>query len=272
MRKDYVVEAKKATLVEKPEEIQRWLLLRGLTREKGHWGSFLRQFEQRFSHAEVRAIDLPGCGQHFKELSPCSIPGIAASLLKHAPLKDWRKDDKAFGIFGLSMGGLVAMELAQQMKSCKRVVLVNSSLTSLSPPWHRLRPSALFTLLSVLGRWYHAERENAILRLTSQNFSTHLKTQAEWRQIHLQRPVSRLSAIAQLIAAAYYVPRQKHLNGVKTLVLSGGKDRIVNPQSSQRLARWLNSSLVIQPNAGHDLPLDDPAWVCTQVAEWMRRS
>lgn len=258
-------------LVEKPEEVQSWLFLRGLTREKGHWGAFLRQFAQQFPHADVKTVDLPGCGQRCKEISPFSIPAIAADILKQSPLKDWRKNESGVGIFGLSMGGLVALELAQQMKSCKRVVLVNSSLTSLSPPWHRLRPSALLTLLSVLGRWHHAERENAILRLTSENFSTHLKTQADWRQIHLQRPVRRISAIAQLIAAAHYVPNQTQLGKVKTLVLSGGKDRIVNPQSSQSLARWLKGELIIQPNAGHDLPLDDPQWVCTQVAAWMGR-
>src|SRR5690606_37809295 len=126
-------------------------------------------------------------------------------------------------------------------------------LSRLSPPWHRLRPAAMVNLLGLLGRWDHADREKIILKLTSEHFGEHLKTQAEWRQIHLQRPVSRLSALAQLSAAATYNPPRRALPSVPTLVLGGGKDRIVSPKCSKRLAHWLNASLAVNPLAGHDL-------------------
>lgn len=255
-----------------PQEVQRWLLLRGLTREKGHWGSFLREFELQFSHADIHALDLPGCGKHYKEFSPFSIPGIVDYLLKQEPLKDWHKNGIEFGILGLSMGGLVALELAQKAKSCQRVVLVNSSLTSLSPPWHRLRPRALLKLFSIFSRWNHADRENLVLQLVSENFSNCMKTQAQWRQIHLQHPVTRVSAIAQLIASSQYVPRRSKLGQIRALILCGGKDQVVYAKSGYRMAQWLKAAFVLQPNAGHDLTLDDPAWVCAQVAEWVNRS
>ncbi|PMZ18082.1 alpha/beta hydrolase, partial [Pseudomonas sp. FW306-02-F08-AA] len=40
---------------------------------------------------------------------------------------------------------------------------------------------------------------------------------------------------------------------------------------SQALAAAWNLPLVMHPFAGHDLPLDDPAWVVAQVLQWATR-
>ncbi|WP_162958754.1 hypothetical protein [Nocardia yunnanensis] len=38
---------------------------------------------------------------------------------------------------------------------------------------------------------------------------------------------------------------------------------------SERPARRLRAALRLQGTAGHDLPLDDAAWACDRVAEWL---
>ncbi|HBH40280.1 MAG TPA: alpha/beta hydrolase, partial [Curvibacter sp.] len=40
-----------------------WVLLRGLSRETGHWGGFVEAFAQPLPQARVPALDLPGNGQ-----------------------------------------------------------------------------------------------------------------------------------------------------------------------------------------------------------------
>lgn len=46
-----------------------WLLLRGLTREAGHWGDFPRQLQAALPEARILAIDLPGNGTLHRQAS-----------------------------------------------------------------------------------------------------------------------------------------------------------------------------------------------------------
>ena len=53
-----------------------WILLRGLAREKRHWGDFLEQFRSAFPNDKILALDLPGAGEFFKETSPRTVEGM----------------------------------------------------------------------------------------------------------------------------------------------------------------------------------------------------
>jgi pimeloyl-ACP methyl ester carboxylesterase len=54
-----------------------------------------------------------------------------------------------------------------------------------------------------------------------------------------------------------------------TLLLASEQDQLVNVQCSRTLARHWGCSLQLHPRAGHDLPLDDAAWVADQVRQWL---
>jgi hypothetical protein len=54
------------------------------------------------------------------------------------------------------------------------------------------------------------------------------------------------------------------------LVLCSAADTLVDPDCSRRIAAALGASLAVHPSAGHDLPLDDGAWMAEQVALWQR--
>ena len=62
---------------------KNWIFLRGLSREKAHWGSFKELFEKEM-HAKVHAIDFPGTGDFFKERSPSTIAEISDHLVAHS--------------------------------------------------------------------------------------------------------------------------------------------------------------------------------------------
>lgn len=53
-----------------------WVLMRGLTRESGHWGRFVGLLQDRFPAARIVALDLPGNGR-LKELRSPSRIGAA---------------------------------------------------------------------------------------------------------------------------------------------------------------------------------------------------
>jgi pimeloyl-ACP methyl ester carboxylesterase len=89
-----------------------------------------------------------------------------------------------------------------------------------------------------------------------------------WLQWRRENPVSSRNALRQLLAAARYrAPQRSPFD--RLLLLAGARDRLVDPRCSQTLASRWQARLTMHPTAGHDLPLDDEAWVLLQIREWL---
>jgi predicted alpha/beta hydrolase family esterase len=73
-----------------------------------------------------------------------------------------------------------------------------------------------------------------------------------------------------LAAARYRAPRQAP--GLPILLLASQHDKLVDSRCSQALAEAWGSLLMSHPDAGHDLPLDDPHWVAHTVQHWLKAS
>ncbi|MFW5824187.1 MAG: alpha/beta fold hydrolase [Marinobacter sp.] len=234
-----------------------WILLRGLAREQAHWGAFRERLQSRCPGHRFHVIDLPGTGSHYRETSPATIAGIRQQVQHYA-----RHIPGPVGLFGLSMGGMVALDWAQaEPQRVARLVLLNTS-TGFSPSWRRLRPAALVQALTLLWRRDVAGRERGILRLTS-NRPVCDTLAYHWLMIQCQRPVRVSTAIAQLRAAAGYRPAAEP-PPVEALLLASTADRIVHWHCSRALARRWQWPLRTHADAGHDLVLDAPDWVLEQ--------
>jgi pimeloyl-ACP methyl ester carboxylesterase len=245
------------------------VLLRGLTREAGHWGGFTRRLARRLSAGdEVVALDLPGNGALHAVASPANVPAMAAACRERLARRGLRPP---YVLVAMSLGGMVALqwvhEFADEVAGC---VLINTSLRGHSPFWERLHPRSYLRLCRLLLPGLPAlERERKILAMTSGNPQWHPRVAAQWAAIAKRQPVSRSNALRQLVAAMRYAPpRNRPL--VPMLVLASLGDRLVSPRCSQRLASQWELPLRLHPTAGHDLPLDDPEWVVQQVLDWWR--
>jgi pimeloyl-ACP methyl ester carboxylesterase len=86
-----------------------------------------------------------------------------------------------------------------------------------------------------------------------------------------QHPVSGANALRQLLAAMRYRARRQ-APAVPLLLLGSEQDRLVDVRCTLALARHWGSALRLHPWAGHDLPLDDPAWVLAQLRGWLGRA
>lgn len=244
-----------------------WVLLRGLTRESAHWGDFTPALGDALGpQHRVSTLDLPGTGVLHGVRSPASVPGMVeacrAELRRHAGAEP-------VVLVAMSLGAMVAVEWAAtapgELAGC---VLINTSLRGFSPFWRRLQPHNYATLARLmLAGATPLQREQAILAMTSRFVERHRQRPRAWAAIAQQRPVSRGNALRQLAAAARYrAPRTAP--AVHALVLASAGDRLVSPQCSQRLAAAWGWPLAMQPDAGHDLPLDAPGWVAAQIAGW----
>ncbi|HEX6736063.1 MAG TPA: alpha/beta hydrolase [Azonexus sp.] len=240
-----------------------WVLLRGLSRERRHWGAFPELLRAADGNPVV-ALDLPGNGRRHRLRSPASVGELAA---------DCRRQLQAQGLvppyrlLALSLGAMVAVAWAgRHPDEVAGGVLINTSLRPFSSFFHRLRPAHYPALLGLLLEPDAGRRERRILELTS-NRPPEPQLLAEWTAWAGQNPVAPANALRQLLAAARFVAPPVP-PAVPLLVLGSAGDRLVDVRCSRQLARCWQVAYAEHPSAGHDLPLDDAAWVVGQVGRW----
>lgn len=242
-----------------------WVLLRGLTRGSGHWAGFAGELRERLAPEQVVALDLPGNGALHRLASPARIAALT---------DDCRRRVAALGpppyrLLAVSMGAMVAVDWAtRDPAAIAGCVLVNTSFAGISPWFQRLRPSAALRLLGLaLAPRSDRHRERAILELTSRNPAAAAAVLDPWTALRTSQPVAPLNALRQLVAAARYrAPRRAP--AVPMLVLSSRADALVDPRCSQAIATHWGCAHAVHASAGHDLTLDDGAWVAARIAAW----
>ena len=242
-----------------------WVLLRGLGREARHWGRFPAALQARLPAGDrVLAIDLPGNGRLHAQRSPTRVAGMVAAARAQLAALD---APGPFVLVALSLGGMVAAQWAQdaphEVAGC---VLVNSSLGAFSPFWERLRPGRWPLLLRcLLPGTSHWQRERTLYRITSAH-RLDAAVVEDWVAFARTQPVASGNLVRQLMAAARF--RAPDRCAVAALVLSSAGDRLVSPRCSQAIATHWRLPHRVHPDAGHDLPLDDPDWVAGAIAGW----
>jgi pimeloyl-ACP methyl ester carboxylesterase len=242
-----------------------WVLLRGLTREHGHWGAFTATFARALPHAQVIALDLPGCGEWHRERSPARVEAMA----EHCRAQLQRRGVvPPYHVLAMSLGAMVAMAWAERHPhELAAAVLINTSLRPFNPFWQRLKPGRYGTLLRFALMPMNArDRERVVLRITSRASDHGSALLDAWLAIRRERPVSAANALRQLWAAARYrAPLTKPQ--VPLLLLASRGDALVDPRCSLAIAQRWACEIAMHPWAGHDLPLDDADWVVQQVRE-----
>jgi pimeloyl-ACP methyl ester carboxylesterase len=243
-----------------------WVLLRGLTRERRHWGDFPERMETTIG-AKVHCFDLPGNGQLNHLKSPDTVEAMA----------DWCHEEivragvrRPCAVLAMSLGAMVAVAWAgRHPEDIDRAVLINTSLRPFSAFYQRLQPRNYLRVLALLAMPASARRiEASIFRMTTCRASAAAIRQ--WVVWRTENPVSRRNALRQLRAAiAYRAPDKKPI--AQLLLLASACDGLVAPACSKRLAAQWQVPLQLHPTAGHDLPLDDPDWVLRQTVGWLAK-
>jgi pimeloyl-ACP methyl ester carboxylesterase len=249
---------------ENAPRVTHWLLLRGLSREQRHWWSFPEELE-RATGARTLCLDLPGFGTEHARVSPRTIARITDDVRRR--FDPARSASDRWGIVGVSLGGMVALDwCARHPNDFAACVTIN---TSARPSWP-LERFRLVGLRALAGSFTTdpVAKERVVLAITSNKLATDLdeiaKTQARWA---LERTPSRASLASQLRAATVFkVPASVN---VPLLVLASKTDRLVSHRCSERIAARLGAKLVLHDRGGHDLPLDEPAFLCREIATWV---
>lgn len=257
-----------------------WILLRGLAREARHWSNFPEMLTNalalRGDRARMDAIDLPGTGRYSEMKSPITIGELTE--FARDKFNDIRRKMRERGeippertrLLAISMGGMIAADWMQRWPDdFKECVLINTSFQGFSPAHHRLKPSAAAHLLGALRPYSNLERELHSLGLVS-NRADRAALEAiarEWSTYADERPVTLENFTRQLLAAARF-RAPAAAPDVPILTIYSEHDRMVDSRCSKEIVRRWKTASAVHSTAGHDLTLDDPAWVVEQIMVW----
>lgn len=244
-----------------------WVLLRGLMRDRRHWGSLPGRIGMFAEGQVVEAFDLPGNGSRYRERSPTSIAEMVEVL--RTGLRR-RGIEPPVRVLAMSLGAMVAIEWARlHPEEVVGLVLINTSVKPLSPLSQRLHPRQWWPLLRLALLPARAvDWESTVLTATSRRYrgqgsqarAALLERWVNWRK---SQPVSRGNALRQLWAASRY--RADTPPPVPGLLMVSARDQLVDPRCSHAIAQDWGWPLLEHPKAGHDLPLDDPGWVLDRL-------
>lgn len=244
-----------------------WIILRGLARERGHWGRFPTLLGDALG-ARVHTLDLPGAGTERARTCPPTVRGMAEDV-RARWLAAHPGEGRTWGLLGISLGGMVAMAwAADHPHDFARVVLANTSARDISAPWRRMRPRALLRVARAVATPDPLRREARVLAATTQLRADVAQVAAEWAAIATERPMVRANVLRQLMAAARFTAPEAIVPPV--LVLGSGADRLTAPSCPAALAQRFGAPLVVHPDAGHDITTDAPGWVARAIADWVR--
>ncbi len=248
-----------------------WVLLRGLSRESGHWGVFpehlLRELRVLQPTSKLVMLDLPGTGALRRQASPTQVSVIVDAC--RAQLERQGVSGPV-SLVGMSLGAAVLSEWASRYpKEIEAGVLINPSLRPFSELFRKPRPlNYLGLLLLSLSRFSARMREERVLSLTTR-LTPPQAVIDRWVELQRQHPLGVRNTARQLLASMRYRASRTR-PGAPMLLLCSKADNLVDWRCSQAISRAWGAPLRLHTKAGHDLPLDDPQWVARAVAEWLR--
>jgi alpha-beta hydrolase superfamily lysophospholipase len=237
-----------------------WLLLRGLTREAGHWGDFPQPAAGRLAGARILAIDLPGNGTLHRQASPSTIPAMVAAC---------RAELATRGVAGpvhlvaMSLGAMVAVAWAAATRMSLAAACSSTAAGASTPA------SAPAT-----GKLAAADVGTPETDGPGQGGGDPAPDQPQGPRMCSTTgkgsPGSTPCRHATPCASCSPQPasRPRHRSLECRCWCCGGQDALVSPECSLAIARRWDLPVHLHPDAGHDLPLDDGAWVAARIKDW----
>jgi len=240
------------------------VLIRGIMSSSLHWWEFLPLLRESLPNFHVHTPDILGNGTKHLHLTPLS-PKKNVHGLKEQVRTQGKKV-----LIGFSLGGMLAVEWAQlHPGEVAGIILINSSLTG-SPFWRRFTPGSFFRVLATGLHRDIKKREEKVLSMTTHLRHKDLPEIAKiFTSIENKHPTQAINFIRQLYVATQ-ISMHNQKPDVPILIINSKQDKIVHPSCSHKISKNWNLDLKIHETGGHDLSLDDPTWVISNIQVWLK--
>ncbi|MCB9246670.1 MAG: alpha/beta hydrolase [Flavobacteriales bacterium] len=252
-------------------EKYHFFLLRGLTRESGHWGTaFEENLRNRFSGAKISYLDLPGSGIYHQEKAPVSVQEMMEFMRERMPDGDSGRVYKRV-LVATSLGGMVATEWVKgHPEDFDMVCLIAPSLRGVCSLDERVKPGIRREMFKVILTDNVERKESIILRINSNDSDRFEANLRDWVSIQKERPMSTANTLKQTIAGMRYALNGDLPADVPLLILASKADRLLSTECVEKVHDRLGGALYWHESAGHGLPIDDPQWISDQLENWIR--
>lgn len=246
---------------------QTLLLINGLARSGLHWLGFPELLVQM--GYRVMIVDNRGFGRssHLSVSLRASVKDFATDV--HRILE--KENISEVHLIGLSLGGMIALELAGQIPDqIRSVVAVNSSAAWTYPL--RLSPKGFLSLSAMsLRRQVSARTKLEISALTTLTRKDARYTGVLEALVDIEKrfPVKPVNVASQLAAALSFqlAPIKTRLN-MPILILYSSRDTFVPIENSFKLQQILPHAILrCIEGKGHELMIDAPEQVASVIDE-----
>lgn len=259
---------------------RRVLLVMGLLTDGSAWQYQVDYFSARgyecltYDHRGVGKSSTPG----FIKMHTYTTSNMARDAIALANHVGW----ECFHLVGVSMGGMIALEMAlaiapQRLLSLTLVVTHAGGWGGIAP-WAGVK-----SMITSIFTKDNKVRLQALLRmLYSEESLKDEELQKKLTQHHIERMKKR---VAPKLAAVFGHPLAVYRHYVSypnllrirfapfpTLVIVGEEDKLVQMSNSYMLANVLGSHLVVVPNGGHGLLSEYPETINKEMEQFFERT
>lgn len=241
------------------------VLLRGLGRSSGFWLEFVEIMSE--SH-EVICLDLLGTGLSRSSWGRGTIAGFADDVLFTLQ----KLGLKRVYLVGISLGGMVALEVAARANCVEKlVVLASSSRGGVGP---RIQFKALVKLLWSLRKGIPSNSELAPYLVSHSTLSKRPQLPEEWDELWRREGFRKLPVLRQLFAAAIFDARPALLKTTVPILFMVSRDDELVPwrNTLQLWEKANNCQLVVLEGYGHDFPTEAPDEVIAHLNAFFAES
>ena len=179
---------------------------------------------------------------------------------------------EAFGVIGISMGGMTALELLRLAPSKVKSLMLFCSLG----PGDRFLPPPHFSeeeIHRIYGDIDQSGVEKMVEASTHADFmDEHPQRFREWVALRMKRLPDPVQMVFQAEAVSQYLKGRADLSAIRcpTLVLSGADDVFVDPRNSSELAREIPCArLKLFPHSSHLFFVEKPEEVALEILSFM---
>ncbi len=210
--------------------------------------------------------DNRGAGRSPAPWRATSIPELALDAVR---LLDALEIDSAH-VYGLSMGGMVAQELALRFPDRVRALVLGG--TTHGGPWSVLPSPRIAAALTSIGAPARLRAELVARALFTPGFRAREPALTRhYLGLLGQHPGSARGKLSHLTAASFHDTRAR-LGRITapTLVLHGAQDALTPPANARQLTRAIpGARLELVPDAGHLYLLERPDLSHRLFADWL---
>ncbi|KAG1395768.1 hypothetical protein G6F60_010038 [Rhizopus arrhizus] len=176
---------------------------------------------------------------------------------------------------GISMGGMIALELVSRWPSrFSSVVLTSTTPGGQIPPLKAITTffrlifarDPTYKLTQILSLLYPPQWLSAkptAIEHASYETNADMSLAQYLARMDRSRPQTLIGHLGQMIAVLTHFVSEARLekiksSGVRCLVMTGTWDHLVNPKNSYYLSQRLGCELVVFEGSGHILPVEEP--------------